>query len=67
MSYISAAVIGPQHSVVPLNYPLIQPGLLGLCGVSSPLHTLISVCPQESLNHTKLLAAGMSGCISASA
>lgn len=67
VSYISAAVIGPQHSVVPLNYPLTQPGLLGLCGASCPLHTLIGVCPQESLSHTKLLAAGVSGCISASA
>lgn len=67
VSYISAAVIGPQHSVVPLNYPLTQPGLLGLCGASCPLHTLIGVCPQESLSHTKLLAAGVSACISESA
>lgn len=67
VSYISAAVIGPQRSVVPLNYPLTQPGLLGLCEVSCPLHPLIGVCLQENLSHTKLLAAGVSGCISASA
>lgn len=67
VSYISAAVIGSQRSVVPLNYPLTQPGLLALCGVSCPLHPIIGVCPQEHLSHTKLLAAGVSGCISASA
>lgn len=36
VSYIRAAVIGSQRSLVPLNYPLTQPGLLGLCGGALP-------------------------------
>lgn len=68
VSYIRAAVIGSQRSLVPLNYPLTQPGLLGPSGVPCPLHPLlIGGCPLEHLSHTKLLAAGVSGCISASA
>lgn len=35
-------------------------------GCPCPLHPLIGVCPHEHLSHTKLLAAGVSGCISAS-
>lgn len=41
VSYISGAVIGSQRFVVPLNYPLTQSGLLGLCGgalPAAPLH-----------------------------
>lgn len=65
MSY-RAAVIGSQRSLVPLNYPLTQPGLLGLCGGALPAAPPNWCVPLGEIKPHKLLAAGVSDCISAS-
>lgn len=61
-----AAVIGSQRSLVPLNYPLTQPGFLGLCGGALPAAPPNWCVPLGEFKPHKLLAAGVSGCISAS-
>lgn len=53
-----AAVIGSQRSLVPLNYPLTQTGLLGLCGGALPAVPPNWCAPLGEFKPHKLLQLG---------